>query len=389
MLLLLMLLWVEGGRADNGRFSTHLYLPLIMTPFRAISLEPVAEGFTSPTDMAHAGDGQLFVTEKDGRILTFTPDDTVPELFLDIQDRVKSDGYEQGLLGLAFHPDDPGIFFVHYTNLEGDVVISRFEEGENGRFAANGEQIILTVPQPAPSHNGGDLSFGPDGMLYIALGDGTEQKKGGNPAQDTGNLLGTILRIDVDGPLPYQIPPDNPFVGQPGSRGEIWAFGLRNPWRFSFDRETADLYIGDVGYWQWEEINVAPSGMGSGVNYGWRCYEGTDPVSAPNCAYGSGKYTAPTFAYYHAGNGGCAAIVGGYVYRGHRFFNMRGHYLFADFCNGRVHSLKQDNNGQWQSQLLLESEENWSTFGEGADGELYLAAAWHDTIYHIVPGHAD
>ncbi len=252
-----------------------------------LTLEPVASGFEVPLFVTHAGDGsnRLFVLEKDGRVRTL---DGAP--VLDIRDRVNSPDLfsyerEQGLLGLAFHPrfKENGHFFVHYNGRDGNHVISRFTMGPDGRADPGGERVLLTHRQPGPNFNGGQLAFGPDGFLYIGFGTGGTQEQLQLNAQDPGDLLGKILRIDVDRGDPYAIPPGNPFVGQPGARPEVWAYGLRNPWRFSFDRATGDLYIASPGEFKREWINFHPAGGPAGQNFGWPVLEGNICWRQPTC----------------------------------------------------------------------------------------------------------
>lgn len=254
---------------------------VILSFAQDLELDLFASGFNRPVNIKHAGDDRLFVVEQDGFIKIVNSDGSVePTNFLDIDDRVRSIGNEQGLLGLAFHPDfaSNGYFFVNYTDNSGDTVISRFSRiGVNPTIAdPNSELIILTYTQPYSNHNGGELQFGPDGYLYISSGDGGSGGDPQNNAQNLNSLLGKLLRIDVNNSTasnPYEIPADNPFIGDAAARDEIWAYGLRNPWKFSFDALTDDLWIADVGQNAREEINLVPS-TDAGLNYGWRCYEG-------------------------------------------------------------------------------------------------------------------
>ena len=326
----------------------------------------------SPIGLANASDGtlRLFIVEQDGRVLILKDRTLLPVPFLDIRQRVGSRSNEQGLLGLAFHPSysENGYFFVNYTDLNGDTVIARFRvSSDNPDLAdAASETQLLGVSQPFANHNGGMLAFGPDGYLYIGLGDGGS---GGDPlsnGQSLNTLLGKILRIDVDRGEPYTIPADNPFKG--GSFPEIWAFGLRNPWRFSFDRLTGDLYIGDVGQNQWEEIDHLPADAPGGANFGWRYYEGSFNFQGSPPA--NAEFVMPIAEYGR--DQGCS-VTGGAVYRGSKLPDWYGVYLYGDFCSGRVWGLLQDASGGWISKPLFEKVGSITSFGEDEAGELYLA----------------
>ncbi|MBA3531356.1 MAG: PQQ-dependent sugar dehydrogenase [Ardenticatenales bacterium] len=356
-----------------------------------LSLIPFAEGFANPVDIASAGDDRLFVVEQAGRIRVVESDGRVrPTPFLDIVGRVNSDGNEQGLLGLAFHPGyaSNGYFYVNYTNSAGDTVIARFQVSSDPNVAnGQSEHLILGIDQPYANHNGGDLAFGPDGYFYIATGDGGGGGDPQNRAQNGGTLLGKVLRIDVDGGDPYAIPPTNPFVDNPAVLDEIWALGLRNPWRYSFDRETGDLYIGDVGQGAREEIDFQPASSNGGENYGWRLMEGTlcyNPTT--NC--NPGTLTLPITEYDHDLG---YSVTGGYVYRGSRFPAMVGYYLFADYGTGRFWSLRRDGAGRWQRTEVGNFSGTYSSFGEDAQGELYVAGHTAGIIYHLqdtTPSHS-
>ena len=355
----------------------------------ALELRPFAEGLASPTFLTHAGDGSglLYVVEQEGRIRTVDPIGTVGEApFLDIADRIVAGG-EQGLLGLAFHPDypDDGRFFVMYTAVDdGANTISEFTTADGTADPAS-ERIILAIPDFAGNHNGGMVAFGPDGYLYAGTGDGG----GGGDPQDNGQdnfaLLGKMLRIDVNGPAegetPYAIPADNPFADGAAAAPEVWAIGLRNPWRFTFDRETGDLWIADVGQGQWEEVNVEPAGQG-GRNYGWNTMEGPDCFEAESCDQAG--LTLPVTAYEH-GQGDCT-VVGGYVYRGQAHAELQGQYLYGDFCSGRLWSLDAAAaiaEGPAEPTDRLQAGISLSSFGQDEDGELY-AVDLAGTLYRIV-----
>jgi glucose/arabinose dehydrogenase len=350
-----------------------------------ITLESFAEGLNAPTTITHANDNRIFVVEQTGKIQIVDEQGNINEdPFLDIEDRI-SYGGEKGLLGLAFHPDyqNNGLFYVNYSNLDGDTHVSEFSISESDPDLANpdSEQILLTIDQPYSNHNGGEIRFGPDGYLYIATGDGGSAGDPENRAQNMTSLLGKMLRIDVDG-VPYQIPPDNPFVDTPDARDEIWSSGMRNPWRFSFDRETGDLWIADVGQNEYEEVNFEPAESNGGLNYGWRCYEGNHEYDTDGCQ-DQEAYTFPVHEYSHSETGGCS-VTGGFVYRGEEYPNMQGHYFFADYCNDKIWTL-YDDNGNWETTFQGQfSGNNFATFGEDASGELYVAGLSTGTIYKIM-----
>jgi len=337
-----------------------------------VELQRVTGGLDTPVGIAAAGDGsgRLFIVEKPGRIRIVQDGAPVGSAFLDITGRVRSSGSEQGLLGLAFHPDyaENGFFFVNYTDAQGDTVLSRFTVGPDPvRADPAGEVVLLTVDQPAANHNGGHLAFGPDGYLYIGLGDGGGADDRYGNGQNPLALLGKMLRIDVDGAAPYAIPPGNPFVDDPGVRDEIWAFGLRNPWRFSFDRLTGDLYIADVGQNLYEEVNVRPAAGRGGENYGWPIMEATHcfPEDRPCRQDG---LTLPVVEYDHGQ--GCS-VTGGYVYRGRDFPLLAGIYLYADYCSGTVWGAARQADGTWRVAELARVDARISSFGEGGAGELF------------------
>jgi glucose/arabinose dehydrogenase len=332
----------------------------------------VFTGLDIPVAMAHAGDGsgRIFIVEKPGRIRIVQNDQLLPDAFLDITDRVGSSGSEQGLLGLAFHPQyvSNGWFYVNYTNKQGDTVIARYQRSPDNANQATpaSEETLLAVDQPYQNHNGGGVVFGPDGYLYLSLGDGGSAGDPQGNGQSLSTVLGKLLRIDVNSGTGYAIPADNPFSGQ-SNRGEIWAYGLRNPWRFSFDRQTGDLYIADVGQNQWEEINFQAAGSAGGSNYGWNYLEGTHPYTGtPPQGWTS---VAPVFEYGH--DQGCS-VTGGYVYRGPSLPEFNGVYVFGDFCFGTVWGLIRTPAGGWQSAILFNNIGRIASFGEDEVGELYL-----------------
>jgi len=351
-----------------------------------ISLQQFASGFNKPVDVKPQ-DNKLFVVEKDGRIKIVTgPNTVLPTPFLDIDSRVNSSANERGLLGLAFHPDyaNNGYFYVNYNDSQGDTRISRFTVTSNPNIAdPNSELILFDIDQPYSNHNAGDLAFGPDGYLYIPLGDGGSGGDPQNISQNITRLLGKMLRIDVDSGTLYSVPPDNPFVGNAAYQPEIWAIGLRNPWRISFDRLTGDLWIADVGQDEKEEVNMQPSNSTGGENYGWKCYEGFDPFNLSGCANQS-QYTFPVHDYSNQFNVGCS-ITGGYVYRGQSFPNLYGKYIYCDFCTGNFWSLEPDGQGGYTNIALGNfANQNFGSFGESTAGELFTAGLSDGIVYQIV-----
>jgi glucose/arabinose dehydrogenase len=357
------------------------YLPIVTknTGTLLLHLEMVADDLPTVTNLTHAGDGRRFVSLRDGRIFVIAADNSVrPVPYLDISERIADVSWEQGLLGLVFHPEfaSNGYFYIYYTpNDTGERVapgvLSRLiaNPSGNGPVDSATEVVMLTIPHNSVFHYGGQLQFGPDGYLYVGSGDGTSR----NAAQDGSSLLGKILRLDVNNvaPDPYGIPPDNPFVNVAGFRDEIWALGLRNPWRFSFDWSTGDLFISDVGENTYEEINVAPTGMG-GLNFGWPCYEGPDEFAPLGCPPPS-SFEFPAHTYQH-GDTRCS-VIGGYVYRGHDYPQLDGHYLFGDLCSGEIWAMSSTGSGWSVEQAGIFPDIRWSTFGEDRDGELY-AGEW-------------
>ncbi|MAT90538.1 MAG: hypothetical protein CMC35_07575 [Flavobacteriaceae bacterium] len=347
--------------------------PLLHSQTIDITLNLVSDEFSSPVNLQHAGDDRLFVVEQFGRIRILNSDGSInPDPFLDISGQISAGG-ERGLLGLAFHPDydTNGFFYVNYTDTAGDTQVSRFSvSSENPDLADPSSELpIIDYNQPQSNHNGGCLAFGPDGYLYISSGDGGGSGDTNNRAQNTELLLGKMLRIDIDTPVGgnnYSIPADNPFAGDPSKAQEIWAYGLRNPWKFSFDADTGDMWIGDVGQGDVEEIDRAGS-TEAGLNYGWRCYEGSEPFNTTGCPEPS-ELTFP-FAEYSSSNGsGNQAITGGYVYRGDDNPAMQGLYFFADLTGGFIGTVND-------SGTLTEYDGFpgfWVSFGEDVENELYI-----------------
>jgi len=350
----------------------------------AVSFTPVAGGLNLPVHIGHAGDGsgRLFLVEQPGRILILGNGTVLPTPFLDIRALVLSGG-ERGLFSVAFPPGYPskGYFYVDYTRVpDGATVVARYSVTADPNIADNGsETVLLTVAQPFSNHNGGQLAFGPDGYLYVGMGDGGSGGDPQNNAQSPGSLLGKLLRLDVEsGAVPYGIPADNPFLSDPTFLEEIWALGLRNPWRFSFDRDTGDLYLADVGQNRVEEVDFLPFGSGSGSNYGWSVMEGDLCFSDPFCT--PDGLVLPVATYDHSQ--GCS-VTGGYVYRGSSYPALQGLYFFGDFCSGRVWGLRR-NGTSWENVLLSDTAFSISTFGEDETGDLYLADYGSGTVYRIV-----
>jgi glucose/arabinose dehydrogenase len=319
------------------------------------------------------GSGRMFVVEQPGRIRIFDPSGLARGPFLDLTDRVNARGNEQGLLGLAFHPRyaENGLFYVNYTDNADHNVIARFQVSGDPNFAdASTETRLVSIDDPFGTHNGGVVAFGPDGYLYAGMGDGGSANDPFGNGQNTSSLLGKVLRLDVDGGDPYAVPADNPFV-QGGGSPEVWAYGLRNPWRISFDSATGDIYIADVGQGTWEEVNFLPAGSAGGVNFGWNFREGAHEF-AGNPPPGA-PLVDPVAEYSH-NEGGCS-ITGGYAYRGD-MPQWNGIYFYGDYCTGKLWGLLQTPGAggpQWQSALLYETRANITTFGQDRGGEVYFA----------------
>jgi hypothetical protein len=352
-----------------------------------LSMQPFSTGFTEPLFVTHAGDDRIFVVEKAGKIYILNQQGVrIATPYLNIDPRVNSAASERGLLGLAFHPNykQNGYLYVNYTNSTGSTVISRFSVTADPNVAdPNSEQIMLTITQPYSNHNGGCINFGPDGYLYIGTGDGGSGGDPGDRAQDGLELLGKFLRIDVDNGLPYTIPPSNPYYGLSSVRNEIWGFGARNPWRWSFDKVTGDMWIGDVGQDTQEEIDFWPDTATTFPNFGWRCYEASLPYNTSGCQPQS-FYDAPVY-FYNQTQGSCS-VTGGYMYRGARFQSMWGTYFHTDYCSGYLWSTRDNGLGGWTTTRSSSpfSSNNLVSFGEDHFGEIYLTGISTGIIYHLV-----
>lgn len=348
---------------------------------QTVGLEFFTAGITSPVEITHAGDDRLFVVQQDGAVKIVSPEGSVSLTpFLNIASKISFEG-ERGLLGLAFHPDyaTNGYFFVDYTNTDGDTVIARYQKSGNDENIADedSETILLTIPQPFANHNGGCLRFGPDGYLYVSMGDGGSGGDPDNNAQNINSLLGKMLRLDVDTESPYVSPSTNRYIGVDGA-DEIWSVGLRNAWKFSFNRLNGDMWIADVGQDEVEEINKVTADD-AGYNFGWRCYEGTEVYDADGCA-GADAYTMPYAEYTHAATEGCS-ITGGYAYTGENYPAFAGWYFFADYCNNKIGIVGSTGDITYTEAY---PGNDFTTFGEDVNGELYIAGTSSGTIFKII-----
>ena len=372
------------------RHLTQLLLALAAAPLSAaqpdlaeLNFVEVFRGVASATSITHAGDGsdRLFVTEQIGRVLIHDGESLLTTPFLDIRARVRAGG-ERGLLSVAFHPDyaNNGYFFVNYTDLSSNTVVSRFKVSEDSNVAdPESETIFLQATQPRRNHNGGQIHFGPDGYLYIGMGDGGGAGDPPNLAQNLGSPLGKMLRVDVAGDGPAVAPDSNPFQETENALAEIWAYGLRNPWRFSFDRLTGDMFIADVGQNSVEEISFQPAASVGGENYGWRLMEGSRCFNpAANC--NNGSLVLPILEYENLGGNCGGSVTGGYRYRGAQHPQLAGVYFFADYCTGDFYgAVKEDD--AWTKLGPRETALNIRTFGEDEGGEIYFADA--SVVYRI------
>lgn len=372
-------------------FALNLLLPTSDLPSNTLKLAfgvqktLVADGFQLPVYVTHAGDGsgRIFVVEKQGTIRIIQDGKVLPTPFLDITPVVRSTGNEQGFLSFAFHPKykENGYLFVSYSDLQGDTAIARYQVSTadpNVADPASAKQILWS-DQPYSNHNGGLIKFGPDGYLYVGMGDGGSAGDPLNAGQDRQTLLGKILRIDIDNGDPYAIPTDNPYANGRDGKPEIWTYGWRNPWRFSFDRATGDMYIGDVGQNAIEEISFQPAGK-SGLNFGWKVMEGTACFS-PRANCDKNGLIMPIAEYSHRfGN----SVTGGYVYRGTAFPEMVGTYFYADFGSSRLWALQQTSPGVFETVELSRLNIGVSSFGEDEAGELYVTDYFDGGVYRLV-----
>jgi glucose/arabinose dehydrogenase len=367
-------------------------------PFPPIQLQPVVSGLESPVTVTNAGDGsgRLFIVQQEGQILILINGNILPTPFLDISDLVSCCG-EEGLLGLAFHPDyaNNGFFYVYYNDNDSNIAVARYTVSAADPNVADPDSHHPILSQPHPgqtNHNGGQLVFGPDGYLYAGLGDGGGGGDPGENGQDLLTWLGKILRVDINGDdfpgdpnLNYAVPPDNPFVDDPNALDEIWAYGVRNPWRCTFDRVTGDFFIADVGQITREEIDFQPAASAGGENYGWDVLEGTfchEDIPQGSCTdFLNGGSTLPVLEYGRAF--GCA-VTGGYRYRGQLYPQLNGIYFYSDLCSGTIWGAIQDIQGRWVSEVLLESGLTVTTFGEDEAGEVYVADYSGGVLYQIV-----
>ena len=358
-----------------------------ITQFR---LEQIATGLPRALHVTNAGDGadRLFLVQQNGVIRVMDAERAVLEQpFLDVSGVISADalgnGYtERGLLGLAFHPNyaENGTFFINYTEANShDSIVARYQVSVDAPNIADATSAVevLRVSQPFGNHNGGHIAFGPDGFLYISLGDGGSQGDPMNNGQQTVTLLGSILRIDVDSGEPYAIPADNPFADGVNGAPEVWAYGLRNVWRFSFDPLTGDMYMGDVGQNRWEEVNFQPAGVG-GVNYGWNVFEASTPYSG---AVAPANATLPVVEYQHV-SGHCS-VTAGHLYRGEAVPTLQRAFVYGDFCSGQLWTVYRDGSGNWVDTPLIDTNYTISSFGIDEAGEMYLVD-YNGTIYQFV-----
>jgi len=365
-------------------FTLCVFSSLIVNA-QSINLVEFASGLTSPVEITNANDTRLFVVQQNGIIKIIQPNGTINGAdFLNISTKVLFGG-ERGLLGLAFHPQyaTNGYFFVYYNNVSnGNITVARYSVSATNPDIADpaSEKIILNIPKPFDNHNGGSIHFAPDGYLWIVTGDGGSGGDPNNNAQNINSLLGKMLRIDVNATGPYNIPPGNPFAGNlVTGADEIWAYGLRNAWKFSFDTTTGNVMIADVGQGAIEEINKMPITQ-AGINYGWRCYEGNNAYNTAGCG-SMASMTFPVAVYDHSG--GKCSITGGYVYRGTQYPALQGKYFFADYCSTQVGFMNPDNSIVWGP---ASSGNNFSTFGQNSQKELFVAAVTSGKIFKITTG---
>jgi glucose/arabinose dehydrogenase len=380
-ILVLVVVAVVGADLLVNRMRARAQSDWLQT--KNLTLAPVVKGLKEPTFVAWPPDGsqRLFILERGGRVRVADTDGTLhPTPFLDISDNT-STSTEEGLLGLAFDPNfsQNGYLYIDYTANDASVQVVRYTASPNqpNQVDPSTAATVLSIPKRSKFHNGGTLAFGPDGYLYVSLGD----DEASSEAQQLTSIYGKILRIDVDSAQPYAIPPSNPFVDKPGARGEIWSYGLRNPWRFSFDRATGDLWIGDVGDAKWEEVDMQPATSRGGENYGWPYFEGQECASPEHCQ--DPGLMVPLVTYGHNMN---CAVMGGYVYRGPSVAALTGKYLFGDLCTGGIFSMTGGQQQGWQRVELGFNPIKIDSFAEDPAGEVYVSDMQGGIIYKIVDG---
>lgn len=353
-----------------------------------VQLTQVASGFFRPVALTNANDGsdRIFIVEQSGRIWILKDGQILPDPFLNITDRVSQSstrGYsELGLLGLAFDPDfvENATFYVHYNDRNSTSTVSQFTVSDDINVAdKSSERVLLTQRQPFANHNGGEIAFGPDGYLYISFGDGGSQGDPNDTGQNPSDWLASILRIDPDGAGSYAIPETNPYFRDASFGREVWAYGLRNPWKFSFDRATGDMYVADVGQNVWEELNFQPVDSLGGLNYGWSDYEASAPYAVGTAP---ANMTYPFFEYAH--QSGRCSVTGGYVYRGETIADLAGVYIFGDYCTGEIWASWRNLDGEWQTIEYLSAGFSISSFGQDEAGELYVLDH-NGAIYRLDP----
>jgi len=374
-----------------------IFISFCLTYFNHLAAQPtlgfnkIAQGLTSPVDIKNAGDGskRLFIVEESGTIRIYRSSNLVSRPFLNVRNIVGYNGGEEGLLSLAFDPNykQNGYFFIYYTAPNKNVTLARYRVSATNPDVVNPNSGVILFSYPKPdgfqNHNGGSLQFGKDGYLYISIGDGRSEGDPFNTSQNGQSQFGKMLRLDVNvtNPPYYKIPPDNPFVNNPNVLNSIWALGLRNTWKWSFDRQNGNMWIGDVGQDKWEEIDFRKPGQSAGSNYGWRCYEGNAAYNTADCKR-KGSYDFPIFQYPHNMNNGGFCVIGGYVYRGLAYPQLRGYYICADYISGNAWKLRPNNTGGWDIYLQKNVPLSIVSFGENEEGELF-ASTRDGSIYSI------
>ena len=383
LVIVLLLILILGFSA-----TALIVIPQLQKPDMNYIFDTVVNGVSQPVSITHANDDRLFINERNGIVRILDTGEVFPQPFLDIRDRVNIKGnIEQGLLSLVFHPNysENGYLYVTYTDKDFSVHLERYQVSDDPNVVdVDTVESLLIVEQTTAAHNGGHLRFGSDGYLYVSIGDGGESLLAESTGQDKDDLLGKILRLDVDGELPYEIPEDNPFVDDPDYRPEIWVRGLRNPWQFSFEPDTDAMFIADVGWSTYEEINYQPADSKGGENYGWRLYEGDMLIEQPEGAQvvdiPKDELLFPIYFYPHITPDdydqsypvGCA-VIGGFVYRGEELPELKGKYLYGDFCSGNIWTLSKEDD-QWKTELLIITNVRITSFGEDMFGEIYMTS---------------